>query len=102
MHAHRHPVPDEDFEAARKAHAWPRRFVQQLREATTRAAAEHRAFESALKARRRDFEGRLAALVADAAAMDGRGDMVKRDAIAAQVCQRGRTGPTPAPAKPEL
>jgi hypothetical protein len=81
----RHPVPDEDFETARKAHEWPRRFAELLREANTRAAAEHRAFEGTLKARRKDLDVRLAVLVTDAAAMEGRGDIIKRDAIAAQV-----------------
>ena len=48
----RHPIPEDDFDAARSAYEWPRRAGDLLRDAMARATAEHRSFESALKARR--------------------------------------------------
>jgi hypothetical protein len=49
----RHPVPEDDFEAARRAYEWPRRAGDLLRDAMARATSEHRSFEGALKARRK-------------------------------------------------
>lgn len=83
--AARFPVPDEDFESARRAYEWPKRFADVLCEAGTKAAAEHRQFEAALKARRKDFEKRVEQYAAELAVVEGRNDVVKREVVATEV-----------------
>lgn len=56
-----------------------------LREAGSKAAAEHRGFEGALKGRRRELERAVEGCAAGLAALQGRADIVKREAIAAEV-----------------
>lgn len=78
-------VPDEDFEAARKAYEWPKKFSEVLREAGTKAAAEHRQFEAALKVRRKEFEQQIEQCVAKLAVVEGRSDIIKREVAVAEV-----------------
>jgi dynein heavy chain len=78
-------VPDEDFDSARKAYEWPKRFADVLREAGTKAAAEHRQFEAALKARRKEFDKRVEQYAAELAVVEGRNDIVKREVVASEV-----------------
>lgn len=78
-------VPDDDFESARKAFEWPKRFAEALREAGTKAASEHRQFEAALKVRRKEFEQQIEQQVAKLAVVEGRNDIVKREVAAAEV-----------------
>jgi len=78
-------VPDEDFEAARKAYEWPKKFSEVLREAGTKAAAEHRQFEAALKVRRKEFEQQIEQFVAKLAVVEGRSDIIKREVAVAEV-----------------
>ncbi|KAI8464307.1 MAG: dynein heavy chain and region D6 of dynein motor-domain-containing protein [Monoraphidium minutum] len=82
---YRHPLPEDDFDAARRAYEWPRRAGDLLRDAMARAAAEHRAFEGALKARRKAFAEVLERCAADLAAAEAKGDVVRREATAAEV-----------------
>lgn len=81
----RFPVPDDDFEYARKAYEWPKRFSDVLREAGTKAAAEHRQFETALKTRRKEFDKRIEQYAAEVTAVEGRADIVKREVVASEV-----------------
>eukprot|EP00878_Enallax_costatus_P013463 GHUV01014078.1.p1 GENE.GHUV01014078.1~~GHUV01014078.1.p1 ORF type:complete len:1340 (+),score=424.03 GHUV01014078.1:252-4271(+) len=83
----RFPVPDDDFDFARKAYEWPKRFSDVLREAGTKAASEHRQFEGALKARRREFDKRIEQYAAEVAAVEGRADIVKREVVASEVTE---------------
>lgn len=78
-------VPDEDFEFARKSYEWPKHFAEVLREAGTKAAAEHRQFEAALKVRRKEFEQQVEQYVAKLAVVEGRSDIVKRQVAVAEV-----------------
>ena len=78
-------MPDEDFEAARKAYEWPRRFGDVLREAGSKAAAEHREFEGALKKRRREFAERVEEYTKEVAVVEGRGEVIRREQIVAEV-----------------
>lgn len=82
---HRFLVPDDDFDFARKAYEWPKRFSDVLREAGTKAASEHRQFEGALKARRKEFDKRIEQYGAEVAAVEGRADIVKREVVASEV-----------------
>lgn len=82
---HRFPVPDEDFDYARKAYEWPSRFSNVLREAATKAASEHRQFETALQARRKEFDKRVEQYAAELSVVEGRADIVKRESIASEV-----------------
>eukprot|EP00775_Hariotina_reticulata_P006671 gene6671-6895_t len=84
---HRYPVPDDDFESARKAYEWPKRFAEVLREAGTKAASEHRQFEAALKARRKDFEKQMEQYGSDLAAVEARADIIKRAVVASEVTE---------------
>jgi dynein heavy chain len=85
-------VPDEDFDSARKAYEWPKRFADVLREAGTKAAAEHRQFEAALKARRKEFDKRVEQYAAELAVVEGRNDIVKREVVASEVSCEGCLG----------
>jgi hypothetical protein len=78
-------VPDEDFEFARKSYEWPKHFAEVLREAGTKAAAEHRQFQAALKVRRKEFEQQVEQYVAKLAVVEGRSDIVKRQVAVAEV-----------------
>jgi hypothetical protein len=78
-------VPDDDLESVRKAYEWPKRFAEVLREAGTKASAEHRQFEAALKVRRKDFEQQVEQYVAKLAVIEGRSDIVRREVAAAEV-----------------
>jgi Fe-S-cluster containining protein len=49
----RHPVPDDDLEAGRRASDMGRRAAEAIKEGMAAATAEHRSFEGALKARRK-------------------------------------------------
>jgi len=80
-------VPDDDFESARKAYEWPKRFAEVLREAGTKAASEHRQFEAALKARRKDFEKQVEQCASDLTAVEARSDIIKRVVVATEVCE---------------
>lgn len=51
----RFPVPAEDFEIAMRAYEWPRKMIEIMKEATTKANAEHKDFEQQLKKRRKVF-----------------------------------------------
>lgn len=82
-------VPDDDFESARKAYEWPKRFAEVLREAGTKAASEHRQFEAALKVRSKEFEQQVEQYVAKLAVVEGRSDIIKREVAAAEVRCRG-------------
>ncbi len=46
-------MPAEDFEIAMRAYEWPRKMLDIMREATTKANAEHKEFEQQLKKRRK-------------------------------------------------
>lgn len=81
-------MPDEDIDSARKAYEWPKRFADVLREAGTKAAAEHRQFEAALKARRKEFDKRVEQYAAELALVEGRNDIVKREVVASEVSWR--------------
>lgn len=78
-------MPDEDFEAARKAYEGPKKFAEVLREAGTRASLEHRQFEAALKVRRKDFEQQVEQYKAKLAVVESRSDIVKREIAVAEV-----------------
>jgi hypothetical protein len=56
-----------------------------LREAGTKAAAEHRQFEAALKARCKEFDKRVEQYAAELAVVEGRNDIVKREVVASEV-----------------
>jgi dynein heavy chain len=56
-----------------------------LREAGSKAAAEHRQFEAALKARRKEFDKRVEQYAAELAVVEGRNDIVKREVVASEV-----------------
>jgi dynein heavy chain len=88
----RYPVPDDDFESARKAYEWPKRFAEVLREAGTKAASEHRQFEAALKARRKDFEKQVEQCASDLTAVEARSDIIKRVVVATEVCEMYHSG----------
>jgi hypothetical protein len=61
LHAHpawcctcfRYPLPEEDFEIGMRAYEWPKRMVDIMKEASTKANAEHKEFEQQLKKRRK-------------------------------------------------
>ncbi|KAF6266164.1 dynein heavy chain 9 [Scenedesmus sp. NREL 46B-D3] len=67
----RFPVPDEDFDSARKAYEWP-------------SALPTRCFEAALKARRKEFDKRVEQCAAELAVVEGRSDIVKREVVASE------------------
>jgi dynein heavy chain len=81
----RYPVPDENFDLARKAYEWPRRFADVLREAGSKAAAEHREFEGALKKRRVELAARIEEYTKEVAVIEGRGEVIRREHIVAEV-----------------
>lgn len=46
-------MPVEDFDYAMRAYEWPRKMLEVMKEATTKANAEHKEFEQLLKKRRK-------------------------------------------------
>jgi dynein heavy chain len=78
-------APDEDFESARKAYEWPKKFVEVLREAGTKAASEHRQFEAALKLRRKEFDQQVQQHAEKLTIVEARSDIFKREVAAAEV-----------------
>lgn len=86
----RHAIADSDLEAAIKAQEWPRRLTDLLAEASRRAANEHKSYEAALKARRKELGELVEALAGQVEGLEQRGELVKRDVLAAEV--RGQAG----------
>lgn len=49
----RFPLPEEDFDISIRSFEWPKKMLEVMKEATTKANGEHKEFEQQLKRRRK-------------------------------------------------
>jgi len=87
MYNHRFPVPAEDFEIAMRAYEWPRKMIDIMKEATTKANAEHKEFEQQLKKRRKEFGEVLEKYAVEMEQYHNKNEIMKRDQIATEVSE---------------
>ncbi|KAF5833108.1 hypothetical protein DUNSADRAFT_10689 [Dunaliella salina] len=87
MYSHRFPVPAEDFEIAMRAYEWPRKMMDIMKEATTKANAEHKEFELQLKKRRKEFGDVLEKYAVEMEQYHNKNEIMKRDQIATEVSE---------------
>ncbi|MEW5311652.1 MAG: hypothetical protein WDW38_003348 [Sanguina aurantia] len=87
--AHRFPIPEEDFEISMKAYEAPRRMVEVMKQAATKANSEHREYESQLKKRRKEFGEQLEAYAKDLESYHTKAEIIKRDVLSSEVNDLG-------------
>jgi dynein heavy chain len=78
-------VEVEDFDVAMKAYVWPKKMVEVMKEAVSKANAEHKEFEHQLKKRRLVFSDTLVEYERSVGLLEERDEMNRRDALAKEV-----------------
>lgn len=81
----RFTVPEEDFDTAMRAYEWPRKMMDIMKEANTKANTEHKEFETQLKKRRKEFGEQLEVYQKEVESYHNKSEIVKRDQISGEV-----------------
>ena len=77
-------MPDNAFALSMRAYEWPKNIAIIIKEASSKANEEHRAFEDALKTRRNAFADTLSACEKEIESMQERGEENLKDKLAEQ------------------